>query len=424
MYEIKVGGNALELGGGNHPLGIGKNIDIRAVPGVDIVCDLSQFPWPLEAESIDTCVGLYIIEHCSWQVFPAFVKELQRILRPGSRAIFLTSNLEAQCKRVIREGVSYQTIECIFATQDHIGNFHSIGFSESFAKEVFKDFDVKVIAPMPDVVFKGQVIYSGSETDMIIELTKPLDLTIAEGINISGLYVGVKEVRKECLNLGSFTVQIADTMNEVWVNIDIISDERMKMPGYNFMQMDLRGGLLFPDDSKDRINMSHLLEHFTVPEGIMLLKACYRVLRQGGEIRVCVPDIQVLVNAYVNRNMSLFDSIQPEEYKPCTESEKLWRMITSGPPDLIADARWEGHKTAYDSPALYHALKEAGFTDINTVPFDKRYDTFPEVAVVMTAKKPTSAYVPPHPEIQGKVQYEIIIPTVNKNITVSENKRM
>lgn len=405
MYEIVANGKCLEIGGGSRPL-LHPNMDVRAIPGVDLVWNLSEFPWPVDDESIDTVVGIYVAEHIAWPVFDAFIKEIQRILKPGGKAVFLTSNLEAQAKRIIREGVNMKTVECLFGTIDYKENAHAMGFSPSSVKELFKGFDVNAIAPMPDVVFKGQVIYPGSETDLLIELTKP----------------GIK-MKQICKNLGSFIVYQKDTENEDWENLDVINlSDHAKQEGVRFKQHDLRSPLPYQNNSIDFLNMSHLLEHFMVPEGLRLLRDCLRVLRPGGLIRVCVPDLQVLVNAYVNRNMSLFDSIQPEEYKPCTESEKLWRMITSGPPELIADARWEGHKTAYDSPGLYHALKEAGFTDITTVPFDKRYDTFPEVAVVMTGKKPE--YVPPQPEIQGKVQYEIIIPTVNKNITVSENRKM
>lgn len=455
MYEIVATSKTLEIGGGGRPVNR-PNMDVRALPTVDIIHDLSVFPWPIVREDYDTVIGIYVIEHIAWPLFDAFIKEIERILKPGGKAFFLTSNLEAQAKRIIREGVNMKTVECLFGTIDYKENSHAMGFSPSSVKELFKGFDVKVLAPMPDVVFKGQVIYSGSETDLLIELTKPgkteyeaardgttrtsgqpvgisgefhvMPGSMSPDQNISGLYVGLKDMSKQCLNLGSFTVMIRsiDT-KEAWVNVDIINDNRTygkaMQEGYLFEPMDLRQGIKRENSSIDMINMSHLLEHFTVPEGLQLLKECYRVLRPGATIRVCVPDTKLLAGAYLERDMERFDRIQPEDYKPCSQSEKLWRMITSNPPELMGTPQWEGHKTAYDWQSLFAILGKAGFIDSKKVVFETKYDTFPEVSLCVTAIKQKDDFTPPHPVIQGKVNYQVVIPVLDPSIKVTDNKR-
>lgn len=62
--------NAYEKFGARIDLGSGPNktpgfigVDIRAVPGVDVVCDLERFPWPIPDECAQTVVTNHVLEH-------------------------------------------------------------------------------------------------------------------------------------------------------------------------------------------------------------------------------------------------------------------------------------------------------------------------------------------------------------------------
>lgn len=78
-----------------------------------------------------------------------------------------------------------------------------------------------------------------------------------------------------------------------WVNFDFVAS----VPGVR--QADLRKGIPLPDQSVDAIYHSHVLEHFSRPDGERLLKECCRVLKPGGTIRVVVPDLEQIARGYL-----------------------------------------------------------------------------------------------------------------------------
>lgn len=59
------------------------NVDLRAYPGVDVVHDLSNFPWPWDDSSVDEIYASHIIEHIADRV--GVMNECWRVLKPGGR---------------------------------------------------------------------------------------------------------------------------------------------------------------------------------------------------------------------------------------------------------------------------------------------------------------------------------------------------
>ena len=74
-------------------LGCGKNkqkdatvgIDNIQLPGVDIVWDLSKFPYPFGTSNIDKVYCSHILEHFEHGTRDKILKEVYRILRPGGK---------------------------------------------------------------------------------------------------------------------------------------------------------------------------------------------------------------------------------------------------------------------------------------------------------------------------------------------------
>lgn len=60
-------------------------IDIRKLPGVDIVQDLEKFPWPLPDNCASLVMASHVVEHIDPHggVFMRFMDEVWRILKPG-----------------------------------------------------------------------------------------------------------------------------------------------------------------------------------------------------------------------------------------------------------------------------------------------------------------------------------------------------
>lgn len=80
------------------------NMDIAALPGVDVVHDAFRFPWPFEDGSFDHVLCSHILEHVPHEVglvpyqdgFIRFVEECHRVLRPGGTLEVLTPHPRSQ----------------------------------------------------------------------------------------------------------------------------------------------------------------------------------------------------------------------------------------------------------------------------------------------------------------------------------------
>lgn len=81
-------GIKLDIGGGGNPQGPDfVNMDIRPLPGVDIVQDLEKFPWPLPDNCVSFAVASHVVEHINPArgVFLNFMDEVWRIMKPGGK---------------------------------------------------------------------------------------------------------------------------------------------------------------------------------------------------------------------------------------------------------------------------------------------------------------------------------------------------
>lgn len=78
-------GVALDLGCGHRKQPHFIGIDARPLPGVDLVHDLQQTPWPLPDSCAHSVVMYHLFEHLlPWKVFP-FMAELHRVCRHGAQ---------------------------------------------------------------------------------------------------------------------------------------------------------------------------------------------------------------------------------------------------------------------------------------------------------------------------------------------------
>ncbi|GAA3296771.1 hypothetical protein GCM10020218_080700 [Dactylosporangium vinaceum] len=80
-----------------------------------------------------------------------------------------------------------------------------------------------------------------------------------------------------------------------WTNIDLAD------PAAD-LRVDVRNGLPFDDGIAESVYIAHLLEHVEYPrEAETVLRECRRVLRDGGLLRIVVPDLHSFCTAYVQR---------------------------------------------------------------------------------------------------------------------------
>ena len=100
-----------------------------------------------------------------------------------------------------------------------------------------------------------------------------------------------------------------------WVNLDL-------SPASPAVQhWDLRKDLPLPDASFDVVYHSHVLEHFSQPDGLRFLERCRNVLRPGGLLRAVVPDLERIVELY---RQALSDALKGQ---PDARFAYDWAMI-------------------------------------------------------------------------------------------------
>ena len=144
--------------------------------------------------------------------------------------------------------------------------------------------------------------------------------------------------------------------NGEWVTLDRI--------GACDIWHDLSKGIPFGDNSIERIYSSHLFEHFNSEAGLKLLKECMRVLKDGGEFSIAVPDASLYIRAYVNNthigwSMYNFD-----------------QMNVDSPMEYVKYAAYchGQHFNMFDIDSLCAFMKKGGFSDVSPRLFDPQID--------------------------------------------------
>lgn len=170
-----------------------------------------------------------------------------------------------------------------------------------------------------------------------------------------------------------------------------------------------RKKLPFEANSIDYIYSSHVLEHFKRFESEGILKECHRILREGGIIRIVVPDLKLLAKKYLENDVNYFKEIDrlmnvnrkkngsnkflladvlmsnfyPDFYKK--KASGLTRAMTL----FVRPHLW-----MYDYESLKSLLEQAGFAIIErrafkegAVPDLDQLDVFPEMSLYVEAQK-------------------------------------
>ncbi|MFI5335178.1 MAG: class I SAM-dependent methyltransferase [Opitutales bacterium] len=132
---------------------------------------------------------------------------------------------------------------------------------------------------------------------------------------------------------------------------------------------DIRRGLPFRDQSLRGVFSEHCLEHFDLPEALILLREIRRVLQPGGTVRIIVPDGEIYLRTYLRHLNGDHHGRFP--FQEADDQGKLWTPIASVNRLFYMDrAHPWGHRTIYDGELLSAALRECGFTGIQKCGFN------------------------------------------------------
>lgn len=165
----------------------------------------------------------------------------------------------------------------------------------------------------------------------------------------------LKKNRPLKLNIGCGKVKF-----QRWINIDINSDADLVL--------DLRKSLPFNENSVDFIYSEHFLEHLTFEESSKVLKEIYRCLKKGGVTRIATPDLDYVIQKYIE-NWSDQDWLRLPEYG----------FIKTRGNMLNVSFRYWGHKYLFNEEDLRSHLINAGFKiikrcDLNQSSFEALRD--------------------------------------------------
>lgn len=134
---------------------------------------------------------------------------------------------------------------------------------------------------------------------------------------------------------------------------------------------DVRRPLPFPDGSAAAIYASHVFEHLYFQEARTLIVESFRVLANGGVLRVVVPDLQAIVGEYLGERPFGPLSAELEALPPADRFNQRLLMRAPTPPTSnlfyrVYDAwqEFHSHKWMYDTDSLSAMFRWAGFADV------------------------------------------------------------
>jgi predicted SAM-dependent methyltransferase len=135
----------------------------------------------------------------------------------------------------------------------------------------------------------------------------------------------------------------------------------------------LINGVPFDDDSIDVVFTSHFLEHLNKTDGLSFLKEIYRSLKNGGLVRILVPDLDIAIKRFNNGEID--------------KTQDLF-FYTSENCDFSA------HKYNYTFETLKDKLEKIGFNKIIKQSYKKGecpdieyLDVYPDHSLYIEARK-------------------------------------
>jgi glycosyltransferase involved in cell wall biosynthesis/predicted SAM-dependent methyltransferase len=177
-----------------------------------------------------------------------------------------------------------------------------------------------------------------------------------------------------------------DNYKPGWVNIDLGKKADVTL--------DLRRALPFPAEAAAYIYGEHFFEHIDYPQpATLLLHEYYRLLEPGGALSLVVPDMELVLNAYVNGGTEEYYAAQQRWHPAWCETHM---------DHINYNFRQDGeHRYAYDFETLSKLLEHAGFVDVRRRAFDPALDR-PERRVgslYVSCKKPGFGTEPRRPRV-------------------------
>jgi predicted SAM-dependent methyltransferase len=170
-------------------------------------------------------------------------------------------------------------------------------------------------------------------------------------------YLGQQKTKKLHLGCGNNII-------EGWLNSDLFPESN------RVVHIDAKETYPFDDETFDYIFSEHLIEHVSYEKGQHMLNECFRVLKDGGRIRISTPDLSFLISLYQSEKSELQKNYirwATEAFidgAPCCEDTFVVNNFVRN---------W-GHTFIYDEKVLRFSLEKTGFKEITKCNLNKSED--------------------------------------------------
>ncbi|RLC35355.1 glycosyltransferase [Candidatus Shapirobacteria bacterium] len=138
---------------------------------------------------------------------------------------------------------------------------------------------------------------------------------------------------------------------------------------------DIREYIPLQDSTVDHIFSEHFLEHIDYPVSVKkFVSECYRVLKQGGELILGVPDGELILNKYVERDVDFYKKMISKWYskRSCLGDFNTYiDLVNYHFRDQDDDDIYTPHLWTYDFEKMEFLLKSVGFKTVGLWNFDE-----------------------------------------------------
>lgn len=126
--------STLEIGGGATPL-YRPNMDIQQLPGVDVVHDMTVYPWPFPNSSFGFVYMSHVLEHAPAEHVKPILNQIWRILKPGGRVEIHVPDIE----EILKINDWYKATSRIFGNEAQPHGTHRCGFWMNWLRSCLQD---------------------------------------------------------------------------------------------------------------------------------------------------------------------------------------------------------------------------------------------------------------------------------------------
>ncbi len=251
---------------------------------------------------------------------------------------------------------------------------HNSGNSHILKHIQWVDDDIHQVG-QPNYIYhlgRGTVLNSGSYNldEWIEKMQDKYSKNISSNVK--------NEEEKNSINLNSFTKMnlgcgtnlIKDYLNiGYWTNLDegVVYKDIAGNIGTFMLNYNLVKGIPAQSDSLKVIYHSHFLEHLSYKDGIKLLYEVYEKLSPGGVHRIVVPDLELWIKCYYNKDDFFINKYRDEVLKDDLE------IYTPRGAAFMGMLHNHEHKCGWDYEMLEFHLKKIGFKSISRTMYQESH---------------------------------------------------